>query len=108
MNDFKVASPPIQSWGPANDWTSSPKRTVNALDKFESVGMAVPMSDRKISPIQTPSNHLNYAIDRGSHALHLKVTNADGELVREVIFDRIDPRILDTQKLKGVFVNHQL
>ncbi len=55
--------------------------------------------------VQAKLTDLSYAIDHEDKALHLKVKSADGEVVREVVFDRIDPRLLDPKKLKGIFVD---
>jgi len=61
----------------------------------------------KLAKQPTPSKltDLNYSIDREDNALHLKVKSTDGEVIREVVFDRIDPNLLNPKKLKGVFVD---
>lgn len=56
-------------------------------------------------PTQAKLTDLNYSIDREDKALHLKVKSADGEVVREVVFDRIDPSLLSLKKRKGIFVD---
>ncbi len=100
MNAVNVT---VKSLDASKDWTVLSKNTENALDNAQHATVAQ-MHDTKI-PVQTQSTNFHYAIDRESNALHLKVTSADGALVREIVFNRIDPRILDAQKLKGVFVN---
>jgi hypothetical protein len=43
-----------------------------------------------------------YAVDRQSNALHLKIKTADGEVIREVVFKKIDINVMNTSILKGV------
>ncbi len=59
--------------------------------------------DKKPKPLT--ATDLNYSIDHEDKALHLKVKGADGAVVRELVFERIDPNLLDAKKLKGIFVD---
>ena len=62
-------------------------------------------ADTQAMFVQKNVASLNYSIDHTNNALHLKITNADGELIREVVFARIDPSIFNAKRLKGVLVN---
>ena len=62
-------------------------------------------ADTQALSVQKSVANLNYSIDHSNNALHLKVINADGELIREVVFARIDPCVFNAKKLKGVLVN---
>jgi len=105
MSDFNVTvAPPITLEIP-KDGTATPAK--DAAKTVESAQPAKPESKQRKStlPTQTRLTDLNYSIDHDSKALHLKIKSMDGEVVREVVFDRIDPHLLDTAKLKGIFVD---
>jgi len=101
MSDLTVTVAPVTSLERVKD-------SANAPSKEQSRAMApsrngVASEDKK--PKTTFSTDLNYSIDHEDNSLHLKVQRADGEVVREVVFDRIDPSLVDAKKLKGVFVD---
>ena len=101
MSDLTVTVAPVKSLERAKDSTNAPsKEQANAVDPSRHI---IASEDKKFKP--TSSTDLNYSIDHEDNALHLKVKNADGEVVREVVFDRIDPRLLDPKRLKGIFVD---
>ncbi len=70
---------------------------------------AEPLRQVKTEPDKKPkpltATDLNYSINHEDKALHLKVKGADGAVVRELVFDRIDPNLLDAKKLKGICVD---
>lgn len=101
MSDLTVTVAPVTSLERAKDSTNAPsKEQTNAVNPSRHV---IASEDKKFKP--TSATDLNYSIDHEDHALHLKVQRANGEVVREVVFDRIDPSLLDVKKLKGVFVD---
>ena len=101
MSDLTVTVAPVKSLERAKDSTNAPsKEQANAVDPSRHI---IASEDKKFKP--TSSTDLNYSIDHEDNALHLKVQRANGEVVREVVFDRIDPSLLDVKKLKGVFVD---
>lgn len=51
------------------------------------------------------ATNLSYAIDRESNALHLKIKTSDGEVIREVVFHKIDLNVMSTSLLKGFLVD---
>lgn len=61
--------------------------------------------DKPSAQIEQSTLNLNYSVSKEDNALHLKVMSANGELIREVHFDRFDPSLHNTSKLKGVFID---
>lgn len=55
----------------------------------------------------TRETDFSYAIDRQSNALHLKIKTVDGEVIREVVFKKIDVNVMNTSFLKGILVDDQ-
>lgn len=102
MSDLNVTVAPIQSLEASKDGASATSKDKSAPlktaqeTKFEpkSVAVSAKLTD------------LNYSVDREDQSIHLKVKKSDGEVVREVVFDRIDPNLLDPKKLKGVLIDH--
>lgn len=98
MSDLNVTvGAPFHSLEPAKDGTNTPSRDA------QQVGENV--QHPKITHKEVESTDFNYAIDRDTQALHLTVKDANGKLVREVIFEKIDVSFFDPKKLKGVFVD---
>ena len=97
MSDLNVIVAPVKSLEIAKDGA-----TVEGHQQVKPEQKQDKVTKR---PVQTKLTDLSYAIDHEDNALHLKVKSADGEVVREVVFDRIDPRLLDPKKLKGIFVD---
>jgi hypothetical protein len=52
--------------------------------------------------------NLNDSVDREEQSIHQKVRSSDGEIVRDVVFDRIDPRLLAPAKLKGILIDSNI
>jgi hypothetical protein len=104
MSDLNVTVTPVQSLEISKDGVAS-----SAKDQGQTQGM-----ERRPAPVKSAQEKktndwkptdLNYSISQEDKALHLKVKSADGDLLREVVFERIDPGLLDTKKLKGIFVD---
>jgi hypothetical protein len=53
----------------------------------------------------TRETDFSYAIDRESNALRLRIKTADGEVIREVVFKRMDVNVMNRSLLKGVLVD---
>lgn len=101
MSDLNVTVAPLKPLEiPKDGAVASAKDTHKAVE-------GTPQKQDKLAKqtAQTKLHDLNYSINREDNALHLKVKSADGELIREVVFDRIDPNLLDAKKLKGIFVD---
>jgi len=83
--------------------------TPSKVDLKKFVGIIATDKEAKVDTqalsVQKNVASLNYSIDHTNNALHLKVINADGELIREVVFARIDPSIFNAKRLKGILVN---
>ena len=103
MSDLNVTVAPLKSLEISKDAAvTSSKDTLKEAPHVKSESKQDKLPKQ---PAQAKLTDLNYSIDREDNALHLKVKSADGEVVREVVFDRIDPSLLDPKKLKGVFVD---
>lgn len=90
--------------GYAGDVVTPSKVDLKNFDSIIATDKSAKADTRALS-VQKNVASLNYSIDHTNNALHLKITNADGELIREVVFSRIDPSIFNAKKLKGVLVN---
>lgn len=105
MSDFNVTVAPAIALESTKDGTATPSK--DATQTFGSAQQ--PKSELKQTPLasapQAKQTDLNYSIDRDNKALHLKIKSMDGEVVREVVFARIDPSLFDIAKLKGVFID---
>jgi len=100
MSDLNVTVAPIQSLEASKDGGSTTSK-----DKSKTVEtVQEPKSEPKAASVKLTD--LNYSVDHEDQSIHLKVKKSDGEVVREVVFDRIDPKLLDPKKLKGVLVDH--
>jgi hypothetical protein len=101
MSDLTVTVVPVTSLERTKDGTSAPaKELTRVVDPSRQITAS---EEKRHKP--SASTDLNYSIDHDDKALHLKVQRSDGEVVREVVFNRIDPNLLNTKNLKGVFVD---
>ena len=101
MSDLNVTVAPPKSVENATEGVALPsKGQVKAADTSHPV-----KAEHEKKPKPVASTDLNYSIDHEDNALHLKVKGADGALVRELVFDRIELHVMDTKKLKGIFVD---
>jgi hypothetical protein len=101
MSDLNVTVAPVQTLETPKEGVVTSKK-----DQTQVVESPAPVkSAPEKKPIAVGHTDLNYSINQENNALHLQVKSADGTLVREVVFDRIDPNLLDTKKLKGIFVD---
>jgi len=101
MSDLNVTVAPGRTLETSKEGVVTSKKGQN--QGVDSPAPVKPAPEKKTSA--AGHTDLNYSIDQQDNALHLKVKSADGTLVREVVFDRIDPSLLDTKKLKGIFVD---
>ncbi len=101
MSELNVTAAPLQPLDTSKEGTALPVK--------EKTKPAVPsrlaQTEQEKKPKSVTSTDLDYSIDREDQALHLKVKGADGAVVRELVFERIDLSLLDTKKLKGIFVD---
>jgi ribosomal protein S3AE len=103
MSDLNVTSAPLKSMEISKDAVvTSSKDTYKEAQPVKSESKQDKLAKQSVL---TKLTDLNYSIDREDNALHLKVRSVDGEVVREVVFDRIDPSLLNPKKLKGIFVD---
>ena len=61
--------------------------------------------DVTAKPVQVQTTDFSYTIDRENHALHLKVKTAGGDVIREVVFNKIDLHVMNMNQLKGIWVD---
>ena len=101
MSDLNVTVTPVKSLDTSKDGVALPSSRQSKVTETSHPVKAE--SEKKPKP--ATSTDLNYSINLEDKALHLKVKRADGELVREVVFERIDLNLLNTKKLKGIFVD---
>jgi len=85
--------------------TTSSKDTTQAVEGVQQVKPEQKHDKLTKQHGQAKLTDLNYSINHDDKALHLTVKGADGEVVREVVFDRIDPSLLDAKKLKGILID---
>lgn len=105
MSDLNVTVAPVKSLEVSKEGAVAPAKDAQSTVQARQAMKAEQKQDKQTAPVETKLTDLNYSIDPKDNALHLKVKKADGELVREVVFDRIDPGLLDTKKLKGIFID---
>ena len=104
MSDLNVTVIPGKSLDASKEGVALPSKEPSHITEALPPSKAEPAQQtKKTKP--TSSTDLNYSIDHKDNALHLKVQRADGELIREVVFERIDPSLLNAKKLKGIFVD---
>ena len=104
MSDLNVTVAPLKSLEIPKDGA-----VASSKDTHKVVEATLQKQDKLAKQTeQTKLHDLNYSINREDNALHLKVKSSDGEVIREVIFNRIDPNLLDTKKLKGNFIDDNL
>ena len=102
MSDLNVTVAPIKSLEPSKDGASATSKDKSATLKTAQETK----SELKSAAVSVKLTDLNYSVDREDQSIHLKVKKSDGEIVREVVFDRIDPSLLDPKKLKGVLIDN--
>ena len=102
MSDLNVTVAPIQSLEASKDGAPATSKDKSAPLKAAQETKSEPKS----VAVSAKLTDLNYSVDREDQSIHLKVKKSDGEVVREVVFDRIDPNLLDPKKLKGVLIDH--
>ena len=54
---------------------------------------------------QSTATDFNYTVEKDTNAIHLKIVGKDGQLVRELVFNKSDVNPYDLKKLRGVFVD---
>jgi environmental stress-induced protein Ves len=102
MSDLNVTIAPIQSLEASKDGTSTTsKDKSHVVEKVQDT-----KSEHKSKAVSVKSTDFSYSVDHEDQSIHLKVKKPDGEVVREVVFDRIDPSLLDLKKLKGVLIDN--
>jgi len=105
MSDFNVTVTPAIALESTKDGTAtSSKDATQTVESAQQTKSELKQTQLASTP-QAKQTDLNYSIDRDNKALHLKIKSMDGEVVREVVFARIDPSLFDTAKLKGVFID---
>jgi uncharacterized FlaG/YvyC family protein len=104
MSDLNVTVVPLKSLEIAKDAAVTHSKETNSAGHSK-LDMLSTQEKLDKQSAQAKLTDLNYSIDHEDNALHLKIKSADGEVVREMIFDRIDPSLVDAKKLKGVFVD---
>ena len=106
MSDYNVTVASMKSLETTKDGAVAfSKDTHRTMDGIQQVKSAQKPDTLTKQHTQVKLTDLNYSINNEDKALHLKVKSADGEVVREVVFDRIDPSLLDAKKLKGIFID---
>ncbi len=106
MSDYNVTVAPLKSLETTKDGAVAfSKDTHRTMDGTQQVKSEQKPDTLTKQPARVKLTDLNYSINHEDKALHLKVKSADGEVVREVVFDRIDPSLLDAKKLKGIFID---
>ena len=101
MSDLNVTAAPLKSLETSTEGVALPaKGQVKAAETSHPVKAE---HDKKTKSVTTTD--LNYSIDHEDNALYLKVKGADGALVRELVFERIELHVLDMKKLKGIFID---
>ena len=106
MSDLNVTVAPLKSLEISKDAAVTPsKDTPRTIEGTQQVKPEQKPDTLTKQHAQVKLTDLNYSINHEDKALHLKVKSADGEVVREVVFDRIDPSLLDARKLKGIFID---
>lgn len=104
MSDINITIVSTKSLDTPKDGAVSSKEIATRLVNTPQV-KAEQKVDEKANHLLAKSTDLNFSIDRDDNALHLRVKSSEGEVIREVVFDRIDPSLFDVIKLKGVFVD---
>ena len=106
MSDYHVTVAPLKSLEMTKEGAvASLKDTHRTMDGTQQVKSEQKPDTLTKQPARVKLTDLNYSINHEDKALHLKVKSADGKVVREVVFDRIDPSLLDAKKLKGIFID---
>lgn len=106
MSDYHVTVASLKSLEMTKDGAVAfSKDTHRTMDGTQQVKSEQKPDTLTKQPARVKLTDLNYSINHEDKALHLKVKSADGEVVREVVFDRIDPSLLDAKKLKGIFID---
>jgi hypothetical protein len=106
MSNLNVTVASSKSLEITKDVATTPSKDTNqATGSAQQVKPGAKQDKLTKQPVQAKLTDLNYSISHEDNALHLKVKSVDGELVREVVFDRIDPSLLNTKKLKGIFID---
>ena len=102
MSDLNVIVTPIKSLEVSKDGASTTSK-----DKSKVVEKVLnTKSEHQSKATSVKLTNLNYSVDHEDQSIHLTMKKSDGEVVREVVFDRIDPNLLDPKKLKGVLIDH--
>lgn len=98
MSDLNVTAIPLKPLeSPKDGVTASSQRIAYVTDGAQQI-----KPEHKAKAPATKTTDLNYSIDHEDQAIHLKVKSSDGVVLREVVFERIDPNLLNTTRLKGV------
>ena len=101
MSDLNVTVTPVTPLEPSKEGVVAPFK-----DKNKTVEAPQPVKhEQKIKVAPAKVNDFNYAINREDNSIHLTVKSSNGDVVREVVFERIDPNLLDPKKLKGILVD---
>ncbi len=102
MSDLNVTVAPMKSLESSKDGVSTTsKDNSKVVEKVQGT-----KSEHPSKAASVKLTDLNYSVNHEDQSIHLTVKKSDGEVVREVIFDRIDPSLLDTKKLKGVLIDN--
>jgi hypothetical protein len=101
MPGLNVTVTPVTTLEPSKEGaTTTSKDTSKTVDAHHQT-----KHEHRTRTVASNLTNLNYSVDHEDQSIHLKVKSSDGEIVREVVFDRIDPSLLDPTKLKGILID---
>jgi hypothetical protein len=101
MPGLNVTVTPVTSLEPSKEGAATTfKDTSKTADAHHQI-----KHEHRTKTVASKLTNLNYSVDHEDQSIHLKVRSSDGEIVREVVFDKIDPSLLDPTKLKGILID---
>ena len=102
MSDLNVTVTTVTSLEPSKEGVATTSKDISkTMDAHQLI-----KHEHKTKTIPSKLTNLNYSVDHEDKSIHLKVRSSDGEIVREVVFERIDPSLIDPKKLKGVLIDN--
>lgn len=106
MSDLNVTVTTVTSLEPSKEGVATTSKDISkTMDAHQLI-----KHEHKTKTVPSKLTNLNYSVDHEDKSIHLKVRSSDGEIVREVVFEvvfeRIDPSLIDPKKLKGVLIDN--
>ena len=102
MSDLNVTVTTVTSLEPSKEGVATTSKDISkTMDAHQLI-----KHEHKTKTIPSKLTNLNYSVDHEDKSIHLKVSSSDGAIVRDVVFERIDPSLIDPKKLKGVLIDN--